>query len=227
MSIRRTPSAVLFFTLISLCAHSQDLPERRLDSLLDKAVELGVFSGNVLVEKNGTITFERSRGMADAVSKAPNDKGTMFQIASITKDFTRTMILQLHEQGRLILSDPISKYLTGFTPEVSAVNIGQLLYFTSGLGDYHTADAYRSMAGRVVTIEEVLGLVRKEKLEFTPGTRFRYSNSSYVVLAAIIEKVTGRTYMQALRSMVLDKCGMKHTGGNGIPRSFPAWPRVT
>lgn len=207
--------------MLSLTTMGQDIPEARLDSLLDKAVELGVFSGNVLVDKNGKSVYERSRGMADASSKVPNDKGTMFQIASITKDFTRTMILQLEEQGKLTLSDPLGKYLTGFSPEVSVVTIGQLLYFTSGLGDYHTADAYRSMAGRMVSIEEVLVLVQKEKLGFPPGTRFRYSNSSYVVLAAIIEKVTGRTYMQNLKTMVLDKCGMTRTGANGIAPLLP------
>lgn len=203
------------------CVNAQDFPTSKLDSLLDNAVELGVFSGNVLLDKSGQVVYERSRGMADLSGTQPNNAGTLFQIASITKDFTRTMVLQLEERGKLSLKDAIGKYLSGFEPEVAAVTIHQLLYFTSGLGDYHTSDAFRSMAGRIVTIEEVLNLVKKEKLAFTPGTQARYSNSGYVVLAAIIEKVTGRTYMQNLKEMILDKCGMTHTGANGIPPTFP------
>jgi CubicO group peptidase (beta-lactamase class C family) len=204
-----------------LPVQGQDLPVSRLDSLAAKAVELGVFSGNVLLERGGTIAYERSYGLADTEKKIPNNSSTLFQIASITKDFTRTMMLQLEEQGKLRLSDNLGKYLEGFSPEVSAVTLHQLLYFTSGLGDYHQSDEFRTMAGRVVSIQDILLLVKKEKLAFTPGSRFRYSNSGYVALAAIIEKVTGRNYVQSLKGMILDKCGMTHTGANGIPPLLP------
>jgi hypothetical protein len=77
------------------------------------------------------------------------------------------------------------------------------------------------MASRVVSIADVISLVKQEKLAFAPGTRFRYSNSSYVVLAAILEKLTGKTYVQCLKEMILDKCNMTHTGATGIPPILP------
>jgi CubicO group peptidase (beta-lactamase class C family) len=195
----------------------------RIDSLFKKAVEMNIFSGNVLVVHNRAVVYEKSFGMADYERNIPNTAETKFQLASITKDFTRVMILELAEQHKLSRSGTIGQYLQGFSNEVSRVTIDQLLDFTSGLGDYHTSFEFQQMEGKTSVIKDILPVIRKEKLQFEPGTRVQYSNSGYVVLGAIIEKVTGKNYYENLNELILSRLNMKNTGMNGY---IPALPGI-
>jgi CubicO group peptidase (beta-lactamase class C family) len=222
--IYRIPVCLALTFFAAFTSQGQDskatIPER-IDSLFQQAYAMNIFSGNVLVVRGNTVVYEKSFGKADYDSNIPNTAETKFQLASVTKDFTRVMVLQLAEQHKLSLTDNLGKYLAGFSPEVNKVTISQLLDFSSGLGDYHTTSEFQQMEGKTLVIGDLIPIIQKERLQFEPGTRVQYSNSGYVVLGAVIEKVAGKNYYEALKELILDRLNLKNTAINGYIPPLP------
>ena len=186
---------------------------RELDTYLTAARDVRHFQGVVLVARDGRPVLEKGYGDASVELGVPNTPETKFLIGSITKQFTAALILQLQEQGKLDVQDPITKYLTDYPPEPGArITIRHLLTHTSGLPSY-TDDA-ELMARRTVDASpaEVLATFRDLPLQFEPGTEFRYSNSGYFLLGLIIEAVTGQPYEQLLTERILQPLGMSESG---------------
>lgn len=197
------------------------IPVARIDSLMKEAMKMNLFSGNVLIAHDRKTAYEKSFGKADYEKNIPNTTETKFQLASVTKDFTKVMILQLAERRKLSLKDNLGKFLPGFSDVANAVTIGQLLDFTSGFGDYHNTAEFQQYEGKTMTIPDIIPIIQKEKLLFAPGTQTRYSNSGYVLLGAIIEKVSGKTYLESLKELILDPLGLKNTSMNGYAQPMP------
>jgi D-alanyl-D-alanine carboxypeptidase len=180
---------------------------------LDDRVEADEFSGVVLVAKNGKALFSKAYGMADKEKKIPNRLDTKFNIGSINKMFTAMAIHQLEQQGKLSLNDPIKKYLPDYPNQDAAdhVTIRQLLDMTSGIGDIF-GDRYEATPKeRLRTIKDFLPLFADKPLEFKPGSQHRYSNGGYVVLGAIIERVSGMDYYAYVRENIFKPAGMLDT----------------
>lgn len=171
------------------------------------------FNGNVLIAERGKIVYEKSFGYADYSDKRINTTQTSFPIASITKTFTSTAILQLKEQNKLQLNDPVSKFLPDFP--YSSVTIKQLLSHTAGLPIYDTL--FFAMIAKhpdtVFSNKDLIPAFRSEKapLIFTPGEDFSYNNVNYNVLALIIEKISGMSFESYLKAHILIPAGMKNT----------------
>ena len=158
----------------------------QLDQLINESAAIDMFSGNVLVAEKGKVIYSRSEGYADWENKIAFNDSSKFNIGSIGKDFTQVVIAQLSQEGKLEMDDKLSRYLALFPATTSdKITIRMLLRHEAGLGDYHPA-IVRSMADR-------LQIISNQPLLFEPGTDRSYSNSGYVVLAAIIEKITGVT----------------------------------
>ena len=225
----RTLVLALVFTLGCVGSRGQNnspsayagIPADRIDSLMNVAGNMNLFSGNILIAHDVKIAYERSFGKADYEKNVPNTPETKFQLASVTKDFTRVMVLQLAERKKLSLKDNLGKYLDGFSAEANKVTLEQLLDFTSGFGDYHNTAEFQQYQGTTMVVKDILPIIRKERLLFEPGTRFRYSNSGYVLLGAIIERVTGKTYLEALHELILDPLNLKSTSMNGYAEPMP------
>ena len=198
---------ILPFLLIFSWAHlgaQNDLPAR-LDALLHEAVTKDVFSGNVLIFKDNKPVFQKSVGMADYENSLLNTADTKFSIGSITKLFTKIMVLQLAAEGKISLDDKLGKHLSGFRPEVAdRVTVAHLLHHQSGLGQYYEGPNFNPEETTVASATDFLPWIREEKLLFEPGAQAEYSNSGYVVLAAIIEKTEGKNYAEVLKIRVLD-----------------------
>jgi CubicO group peptidase (beta-lactamase class C family) len=165
------------------------------------------FSGAVLVAKGDTILFRRAYGFADADWQAENRPDTLFNIASIGKMFTAVAILKLAEQGAVSLDDPLSKWVPDYPNQAAArkITLRHLLTHQAGLGpwDVRRNDAATAReAARTMTAPPAA----------EPGAGFAYSNAGYVLLGAVIEGATGRSYEEAVRTLVLDPAGMKRTG---------------
>jgi len=185
------------------------------DALVSEAGAKQVFSGNILVIKDNAVLYEKSIGYADIEKRIPNTASTAFQIGSITKMFTKILILQLAAEHRLDLADHLGKYIPGFSKEISEqVTIQQLMDHTSGLGDYSQQDGFMEAHESFQSVSDILPLIQKGPLLFPPGTNKEYSNSGYVVLAAIIEKVTGLGYGGALKQRIFVPLQMDHSGFN-------------
>jgi CubicO group peptidase (beta-lactamase class C family) len=179
---------------------------------LSRLQKLG-FAGGVLVAVSGEPVLAHGYGLADRERGIPWTPGTISCIGSITKQFTAAAILKLEEEGRLRVTDPITKYFDGVPPDKSAVTLHQLLTHTSGIEDIEGRDDYDPI-GR----EEFVRLAMKQPLGSPPGTHYSYSNAGFSLLGAIIEKLTGVSYEQYLRRTFFLPLGMYETG-----YILPAW----
>ena len=182
----------------------------RIDSLLDQAEAMGVFTGNVAITHEGALVYARSIGLADREARTPNEADTRFALGSITKLYTRILVLQLVSEGRIDPNATVGRYLDGFATAVAEhVTIQELLDHSSGLGQYYEAPGFEPSDVKSAT--DFLPWIRAEELRFEPGSRSEYSNSGYVVLAAIVEKVEGANYAQVLRRRIVEPLGLRST----------------
>jgi CubicO group peptidase (beta-lactamase class C family) len=184
---------------------------QKTDELLNDAISKGLFSGVVIISRDGEQIYKKQDGFADWNTKRPVADNTLYNIGSLNKQFTEEMIHQLVKEGKLQYTDLLSKYLTLFpSAPGNRINIQHLLAMSSGLGDYLMDPAFRKISNTDFSINDVLAIIKSEPLLFDPGTKKRYSNSGFVVLGAVIEKVTGKSYEENLRSRIADPLGLKN-----------------
>jgi CubicO group peptidase (beta-lactamase class C family) len=145
----------------------------------------------------------------------------VFRLGSITKQFTAVSILMLAEQGKLSLSDDITKFFPEYPSNGRAVTVEHLLTHTSGIKSYTSIPAWLSMWRKDMTVAELIDLFKNEPADFEPGAKWSYNNSGYILLGAIIEKLSGVTYEQFLQKNVFDPLGMKHTFYGSATRLIP------
>jgi len=185
----------------------------KIDELVSRYAEYGKFDGAILVAEEGKVIYQKAFGWANREWDIPNQTDTKFRIASMTKQFTAMLIMQLVAEKQLTLTEPITTYLPEYPKESgNKINIHHLLTHTAGIPNYTSFADYRSIMRRPMQLTEIIHLFADSSLQFTPGERFSYSNSGYVVLGAIIEKVSGKSYEKVLHEKILKPLGMDHTG---------------
>lgn len=175
------------------------------DQLVSRLVEQNGPGVSVVVSKDGTIIYRSSRGMANVELNVPAANGDVYRIGSITKTATAATILLLSEKGRLSLSDPLAKFLPDF-PHASDITVTELLSHTAGISDNWNVDPNLAL-----NTNTLVGLIAKQPLDFKPGSEWRYSNAGYMLLGAVIEKVTGQRWDKVERDLVFAPLGMSHT----------------
>jgi len=178
---------------------------KKLDDYLMRIIPFG-FSGALLVAKDGKIILNKGYGLAIRSENVPNTSETVFSTGSITKQFTAAGIMKLEMQGKLNTEDSIAKYFENVPEEKKGITLHHLLTHTAGVVDSIGMDYER--AQRDDTMKKILD----EPLLFQPGERFQYSNSGYSMLAAIIEKVSGKSYEDFLNEHLFKPAGMQFTG---------------
>jgi CubicO group peptidase (beta-lactamase class C family) len=184
----------------------------KLDSLLDAYAKVWDYTGSVLVATKGGVLFEKGYGYKNKETRSLNDTNTIFQIGSITKQFTSAIILQLEEEKKLSLQDSLTKYIPDY-PNGNTITIEQLLTHTAGVYNY-TNDAVfmKNESMHPISRDSLIARFKFKPLDFTPGEKFSYSNSGYELLGYIIEKVTGESYFQAVRQRIFQPLHMDHSG---------------
>ncbi len=204
---------ILLIPFIVFAQQNNNDSPKSFDEIIIQANSKGVFSGSVLIVKDGNIIFQKSIGNADYKNNIPNTQDTKYQTGSITKFFVKTLIHQLAEEGKLNMSDNLGKYLTGFSSDISDnVTIQQLTDHTSGFGDFFRESMNPQTVQNIKSIDDVIPLIQQEELSFKPGSKVEYSNSGYVLLAAIIEKVEGKNLEEVLNNRIFDRIGMENSG---------------
>lgn len=184
----------------------------RMDELMTAYSRLYKFNGTVLVISKGQVVFSKGYGYKSAKDSTWNDVNTIYQLGSVTKQFTATVILQLQEQKKLSVQDKLAKYFPGL-PGADTITIEHLLTHTSGIYNYTNDGRFMANeATKPATREKIMALFKDKPLDFRPGTQWNYSNSGYMLLGYIIEKVTGRPYEQAVRERIFKPLGMRHSG---------------
>src|SRR5215471_3788926 len=208
---------IAWVTLPKAWALSQPLPDQevanRIQAYLEPFGETGNLSGSVLVARGGRILFQKSYGMANYELLVSNSSKTRYHIASVSKPFLATAILQLQEQGRLEVTDPVSRYVRDF-PKADRITLANLLEHTSGIPNINDLDDYDTFARSPHMLEQLVGKFAGLPLEFEPGSDTRYSNSNYNLLALILEKVTGVSYEKYLHDHIFGPAGMLDSGAD-------------
>jgi D-alanyl-D-alanine carboxypeptidase len=191
------------------------------DDYIDSYAKAKVFSGTVLIQKNGQVVYARSFGLASRQHKVPNQIETKYKIASITKAFTAVLILRLYEQGKIDLSKTIKTYLPNYTGEAGdKVTIHQLLNHTAGMAniDRKLTSVESAIRNGIphyqtpLTTDELLARYCSEPLVNDPGKVFDYNNADYIILGKIIERVHGKPYEQVLKESILQPLAMRDSG---------------
>lgn len=201
---------LLCFLLAVTTAFAQPV-QKRLDSLLDYYAQTLQFNGVAFVSVKGQTLLNRGYGYQDWEQQKKNTPNTIFQIGSITKQFTAEVILMLAREGKLNLQDRIGRYFPGY-PSGDSITIEHLLTHTSGIYEYTDDTLWRDHPSEAVSHEQVIAIFRNRQLAFTPGSKFKYCNSNYILLTYIIEQVTGKPYTVVVRERILTPLGMRHSG---------------
>lgn len=193
-----------------------------LDRLLSPRFPVDGPGAAVVLVKDGRIIFRKGYGMANLELKTPMQPDMVFEIGSLTKQFTSTAILMLAEQGKLALDDDLHKYLPDYPDKGAKISIENLLTHTSGIKSYTSDFKWSSMWRQDMTVQQIIDITKDDSLEFPPGTKWKYDNTGYILLGAIVEKVSGLSYADYVRKNIFEPLGMKHSyyGSNSavIPR---------
>lgn len=207
--------AILLVTLAAGAQQSSPAPPdltAKFTEYMDAQLRASQFSGAVLVARDGQVLFARGYGMANLEHGIANSPQTKFRLGSITKQFTAVAFLQLQEQGKLSVQDAVCKYVPDCPAAWAPITIHHLLTHTSGIPNFTSFPDYQPTMMNASPPEKTLARFRDKPLDFAPGERFSYSNSGYVLLGFILEKVTGQSYEQYLREHILGPAGMRNTG---------------
>ena len=170
------------------------------------------FSGEVAIARHGRIVFAHGYGLADRRRGRRVTLDTAFNLASMGKMFTGVAAAQLVQAGKVRFRDRIGKYLPRLPARMRSITVAQLLDHTSGLGDFFADPGYERLRPTLTSLRAYLPLVRRERLQFKPGTRWSYSNSGFLLAGLVIEKASGEPYDAYLARHVWKRAGMKHTG---------------
>jgi CubicO group peptidase (beta-lactamase class C family) len=176
-----------------------------------KLGESRAFSGLVVVAQHDRPVYAHGFGYADRATHAVPDLDTSFRIGSVTKQFTSAAIMLLVQDGKLSVDQPIATYLPDYPAVGAKITLHQLLTHTSGLPDYTEAPGFMEHRGEPHTVAELLHVFWSQPLRFAPGAKFEYSNSNYIVLGAIIEKVSGMPYADFMAKRVFGPAGLTRT----------------
>jgi CubicO group peptidase (beta-lactamase class C family) len=209
--MKQTSVILLCVTLITTNLYCQNTTQR-LDSLFNSLYSYRQINGNVLIAEKGNIIYKKSFGYADIEKKILNNDGSEFTLASISKVFTSTAILQLRDKGKLTLDDPFVKFFHDFPyPDITIRN---LLSHTSGLPDY---DLYEEQINKnpdkIFSNKDILPSLKnwKEPLHFKPGENWEYSNTNFCLLALLVEKLSGFEFKKYIQKYIFTRAEMNNT----------------
>jgi CubicO group peptidase (beta-lactamase class C family) len=181
---------------------------QKLDSIINSCYQNGEFNGTILVSRNKKVVYRKALGYANFDTKEKLIPESVFYLASVSKQFTAMAIMILSERNKLTYNDKLSKFFPEFPSYANNVTIKHLLTHTSGIPDHFRLNSYKPD----LTNQDVLAILIKQKfLDYKPGDRFEYSNSGYILLAMITEKVSGIPFHEFMKANVFDPLGMTNT----------------
>lgn len=215
------PACAVFLLLISCAEKPKEVVQNsRIDSVVQLLVDSLHFNGNVLVAEHGNVLYKKSFGLANFDTGEKLNDSSLFELASVSKQFTAMGIMMLMEQGKVSYQDDIRKFI----PEIpyDGMTIRHLLTHTSGIPDYmELFDKHWSDRKKVAFNADIVALLAQYKPEvlFAPGQKWEYSNTAYALLAVVIEKASGMKYGEFLADNIFKPLGMKRTRTYNTRRS--------
>jgi len=203
---------ILFVGIAAGTIFAQSINKPKLDSLFSILAEKNKAMGSLTISKNGTVLYSRAIGYSSITNdeKKPSTTLTKYRIGSITKMFTATMIFQLIEEEKIKLTTTLDTYFPNI-PNAKTITISNLLNHRSGLHNFTSDPEYQLWMTHPKTQEEMLDLISKTKVDFQPNEKAAYSNTNFVVLGYIIEKIDKLAYSKSLEKRITSKIGLSHT----------------
>lgn len=207
----------IFFLLLFVqqvaSAQLTTLQQVKIDSMIHLFVETKQFSGVVLVAKNDRVLYQRASGYADKENKILNTVNSNFNIASMGKTFTATLIMQLVQEGKLSLDATVQTLLPEYKiKKADSIKVVHLLTHTSGVGNYMVHTDFEANRQTLKSLADVMPYVTAMDPTMNKvGERFDYSNSGFIILGRIIEKITGKSYEQNLEERIFKKAGISNS----------------
>ncbi|MCK9996176.1 MAG: serine hydrolase [Candidatus Krumholzibacteria bacterium] len=183
-----------------------------IDSLLDTSFASDQPGAAVIVLRGGEVVYKSARGMANLELQVPLTEDMVFRIGSMTKQFTSAAIMLLVEEDKISVTDEITRFLPDYPTQGATITVEHLLTHTSGIRSYTSMPGW--MDTKIVnpmTVEELVDGFKNEPMDFQPGAEFRYNNSGYVLLGAIIEAASGQTYAEFIQQRIFDPLQMKNS----------------
>ncbi len=194
--------------------------EAAVDAYFAPLLQEDLISGSVLIARGDDILLAKGYGMANREHEIPNTPQTKFRLGSVTKQFTSAAIVLLAQRGELALEDSLARFLPDY-PRGEDISLHQLMTHTAGVPNYNGIAGYDEAHIRPWSIDEVIAFFRDEPLLFEPGEGFAYSNSGYILLAKVIEVVSGDRYADFLRAELFQPLGMHDSGMDEFTTVLP------
>lgn len=198
----------LAISSIPVFAQSQ---EQQYDALLKDTYTKDTPGISALVYKNGKVLYRKAFGMANLEYDIPMKPENVFEIGSITKQFTAVSILMLMEQGKLALEDEITKYIPDYPTKGKKITVHHLLNHTSGIKSYTSMRSFIATAATDKTPKELIDVFKNEPMDFDPGEKWLYNNSGYIILGHIIEVISGQSYEEFVTEHIFKPLQMEHS----------------
>ena len=211
---------IVLCTATCFIAAAQSL-ESDVDKLLLAQYKPGGPGATALIAKNGKVIYRKAFGKANLELNVPMKPENVFELGSITKQFTAVAILMLQEQGKLSLQDDITKYISDYPVHGKKITVHQLLNHTSGIKSYTSIPSFMKMARTDMSPTELINSFKNEPMDFDPGEKWSYNNSGYIILGYIIEKVSGKTYADFIEENIFKKVGMSHSLYGSMSKIIP------
>ena len=183
-----------------------------MDEVVRASFEADEFTGAVLVARDGEVLLDRGYGFANREWSVPNDGDTKFRLGSVTKQFTAVAIMLLNERGLVDLDAPVKTYLPDAPAAWDGVTVRHLLTHTAGVPNFTDFDDYGASKTLPATMDSLIGRFRDRPLDFQPGEGWSYSNSGYILLTAIVEKASGKSYADFVAETLFQPLGMADSG---------------
>jgi CubicO group peptidase (beta-lactamase class C family) len=206
----RTIRHALVILFVATSCFAQDT--KRMDDVVQSYAGNKTFMGTVLVARGSDVLLSKGYGSANLEWDIPNTPTTKFRLGSITKQFTAASILMLEERGKLKLDDPIKKYVPEAPAAWEPITIFNLLTHTSGIPNFTNLPEYKTLKLEATPVAKTIAVVRDKPLDFSPGEKMSYSNSGYLVLGYVIERITGASYEKFVTDNIFVPLGMKDSG---------------
>ena len=212
-------TSILFF-FITYIGFSQSY-QSKIDAVVSSTYSSKEPGISVLVAKDRKAIYSKAFGKSNLELNTPLETNSVFQIGSITKQFTAISILMLEEQGKLSVEDKIGKYIPEYAEIGKDITIHHLLNHTSGIKNRTPVGDKGFISKTNMSPTELIAYFKDEPLEFKPGERFKYSNAGYILLGRIIEIVSGQPYSDFIEQNIFDKIGMKNSSCGDMKQVIP------
>jgi CubicO group peptidase (beta-lactamase class C family) len=205
-------TAIVFLLIIAATGNTvaQNF-EKQIDEMLEAQYKPDIPGATALIAKDGKVIYRKAFGLANLELNVPMKPESVFEIGSITKQFTAVSILMLIEQNKLSLDDEITAFIPDYPTNGKSITVHHLLNHTSGIKSYTDMAIFRESARTDMTPTELIDVFKNEPMDFDPGEEWQYNNSGYILLGYIIEKVSGDSYADFIQENIFDKLGMQHS----------------